>query len=63
MWKCQVCKKVNVPDSGFKAFISYTLVSTFEINKERYPMFGGMRVQIRICPKCLKKKSVEIELN
>ncbi len=63
MWKCGVCKKVDVSDKGFKAFVHYDLISVWAIEREKFPVFGRMCQQVRICSKCLKKKSVEINLN
>lgn len=65
MWNCNICKKVKVPETGFKLFIGYQVLDMlgFPKTNEKIATFGHCRHQIRICPKCLKKRSVEIELN
>lgn len=62
MWKCDVCRMRRVPDTGFKMYISYDLVSVPNQKPERYPIWCEMKRQIRICSICLKKKTVKIEM-
>jgi hypothetical protein len=64
MFKCAVCRKAKVPDKGFKAFITYSYKMIWPAkDKKTLPTKGRTTQQIRICPKCLKKRSVEIVLD
>jgi len=64
MWKCAVCKKIDVPDTGFRVFVNYEIVTIMEIKpKIKCPAFGSVHYQIRICDICLKKRNKNLEIN
>lgn len=63
IWKCQNCKKGNVPETGFKMFIHYRIITMFEVDKEKIPIFGEACKQVRLCKECLKKKTLEFSLD
>jgi hypothetical protein len=65
MFTCNVCQKVKVPDNGFIAFVEHNVLSILDLeneDRERIETWGQCRTQIRICPKCLKKKMPTIKI-
>jgi len=64
--KCDICKKTEVSDKGFRFFVKYDVVSLFWSTQKdkRYDFANGMITrQIRICDKCLKRKGKNLEIN
>lgn len=61
MLTCASCKKVEVPNDGCKIYINYNYLVVIREDND-IPLNSETIHQIRLCPKCLKKKKIEVNI-